>query len=144
MKKNVIFICIHNSARSQMAEAYLKHSALDKFNVWSAGLEPGKLNPIVVEAMALDGIDISGNVTNSVNEFTDGHIRFDYVITVCDETTAEACPYFPGQGTRLHWGFTDPSGLLGTHEEKLSATIKIRDQIKKKVREFVRDKTLTQ
>ena len=127
-----------------MAEAYLKHFAGDRFDVWSAGLEPGNLNPIVIEAMALDGIDISDNSTNSVNEFTDGHIKFDYVITVCDETAAEACPYFPGQGKRPHWGFTDPSGLSGTHEEKLSATIKIRNQIKEKVRKFLRDKSLTQ
>ncbi len=137
MKKNVLFICIHNSARSQMAEAYLKHFASDKFDVWSAGLEPGKLNPIVVKAIAFDGIDISGNSTNSVDEFIDGHIKFDFVITVCDETAAEACPFFPGQGKRLHWGFQDPSGLAGTEEEKLSRTIQIRDQIKERIRQFV-------
>jgi len=136
MKKNVIFICIHNSARSQMAEAYLKHFASDKFEVWSAGLEPGKLNPLAVKAMALDGIDISKNGTKSVDEFIDGHIKFDFVVTVCDETAAEACPFFPGQGTRLHWGFQDPSGLSGTEEEKLSRTIQIRDQIKEKVKGF--------
>jgi len=136
MKKNVIFICIHNSARSQMAEAYLRHFAGDKYEVRSAGLEPGKLNPVVVKAMALDGIDISGHTTNSVDEFIDGHIKFDFVVTVCDETAAEACPFFPGQGTRLHWGFQDPSGLSGTEEEKLARTIQIRDQIKEKVKSF--------
>lgn len=136
MKKNVIFICIHNSARSQMAEAYLKHFASDRFNVWSAGLEPGKLNPVVVKAMALDGIDISGHTTKSVDEFIDGHIRFDFVVTVCDETAAQSCPFFPGQGERHHWGFQDPSGLTGTDEEKLARTIQIRDQIKEKVMEF--------
>lgn len=120
-----------------MAEAYLKHFASDKFDVWSAGLEPGKLNPIVVKAIAFDGIDISGNSTNSVDEFIDGHIKFDFVITVCDETAAEACPFFPGQGKRLHWGFQDPSGLAGTEEEKLSRTIQIRDQIKERIRQFV-------
>ena len=137
MKKNVIFICIHNSARSQMAEAYLKHFASDRFNVWSAGLEPGKLNPVAVKAMAQDGIDISKNTTNSVDEFIDGHIKFDFVVTVCDETAAQSCPFFPGQGERHHWGFQDPSGLAGTDEEKLARTIQIRDQIKGKVREFV-------
>ena len=136
MKKNVIFICIHNSARSQMAEAYLRHFAGDQYEVWSAGLEPGKLNPVVVKAMALDGIDISGHTTTSVDEFIDGHIKFDFVVTVCDETAAEACPFFPGQGTRLHWGFQDPSGLSGTEEEKLARTIEIRDQIKGKVKSF--------
>jgi arsenate reductase len=137
MKKNVIFVCIHNSARSQIAEAYLKHFAGEKYEVRSAGLEPGKLNPVVVKAMALDGIDISGHTTNSVDEFIDGHIKFDFVVTVCDETAAEACPFFPGQGTRLHWGFQDPSSLSGTEEEKLARTIQIRDQIKGKVKEFV-------
>lgn len=137
MKKNVIFICIHNSARSQMAEAYLKHFASDHFDVWSAGLEPGKLNPIAVKAMAQEGIDISGNSTNSVDEFIDGHIKFDVVVTVCDETAAEACPFFPGQGERLHWGFEDPSGFSGTDEEKLASTVKIRDQIKKRVKTFI-------
>lgn len=137
MKKNVIFICVHNSARSQMAEAYLKYLASDRFNVWSAGLEPGKLNPVVVKAMALDGIDISDHTTKSVNEFIDGHIKFDFVVTVCDETAAEVCPFFPGQGKRLHWGFQDPSGLSGTEEEKLARTIQIRDQIKEKVKSFV-------
>ncbi|HQB08788.1 MAG TPA: arsenate reductase ArsC [bacterium] len=140
MKKNVIFICIHNSARSQMAEAYLKHFASDRFNVWSAGLEPGKLNPVVVKAMALDGIDISGHTTKSVDEFIDGHIKFDFVVTVCDETAAEACPFFPGQGERHHWGFQDPSGLTGTDEEKLARTIQIRDQIKEKVKGFAGSK----
>ena len=137
MKKNVIFICIHNSARSQMAEAYLKHFASDRFNVWSAGLEPGKLNPVAVKAMAQDGIDISKNTTNSVDEFIDGHIKFDFVVTVCDETAAQSCPFFPGQGERHHWGFQDPSSLSGTDEEKLARTIQIRDQIKEKEKGFI-------
>lgn len=137
MKRNVIFICIHNSARSQIAEAYLKHFASDRFEVWSAGLEPGKLNQFAVKAMALDGIDISQNGTKSVDEFIDGHIKFDFVVTVCDETAAEACPIFPGQGERLHWGFKDPSGLTGSDEEKLEQTIKIRDDIKKAVLKFI-------
>ena len=137
MKNNVIFICIHNSARSQMAEAYLKHFAGERFNVWSAGLEPGSLNPVVVEVMAEEGIDISSNTCNSVNEFTDGRIAFDYVVTVCDETAAEACPYFPGQGTRLHWGLPDPSSLTGSKEDKLKTTREIRDSIKAKVKDFI-------
>lgn len=138
--KNIIFICIHNSARSQMAEAYLKQFAGDIYNVFSAGLEPGKLNPIVVKAMEIDGIDISKNLTKSVNEFIDGHIKFDYVITVCDETSAERCPYFPGQGKRLHWGFKDPSSLAGTFEDKLKQTVEIRDKIKKRIIEFIGEK----
>jgi len=135
--KNIIFICIHNSARSQMAEAYVKHLAPETFNTYSAGLQQGKLNPIAVEAMRQDNIDISNNKTNSVDEFIDGHIKFDYVITVCDETSAEQCPYFPGQSKKLHWGFKDPSSINGNLNDKLNQTIKIRNQIKKKIIDFL-------
>ncbi|MCK5153018.1 MAG: arsenate reductase ArsC [Spirochaetales bacterium] len=137
-KKKVIFICIHNSARSQMAEAWLKHLAGDKYEVYSAGLEPGKLNPTVVQAMSLEGIDISKNETNSVNEFIDGHIKFDYVITVCDETSAEKCPFFPGQVNRLHWGFKDPSAIPGNSDNKLKETIIIRNKIKDRIEQFLK------
>ena len=136
-KEKIIFICIHNSARSQMAEAYLKHFAGDKFETYSAGLEPGKLNPTVVTAMSLEGIDISKNNTNSVNEFIDGHIKFDYVVTVCDETSAEKCPIFPGQGNRLHWAFKDPSAIGGNPDDKLQQTISIRNEIKEKIMQFL-------
>lgn len=135
--KNIIFVCIHNSARSQIAEAYLKYFAGDRFKTFSAGLEPGNLNPLVVEVMNLDGIDISKNRTKSVIEFIDGDIKFDYVVTVCDETSAEKCPYFPGQQKRLHWGFKDPSSLDGNNDDKLKQTLQIRDQIKKKIKEFL-------
>ena len=138
-KQKVIFICIHNSARSQMAEAYLKHFTCNKFAVYSAGLEPGTLNPTVVEAMKLEGIDISGNKTNSVEEFIDGHIKFDFVITVCDETSAELCPYFPGQGERLHWGFKDPSAIAGNSGDKLKQTVVIRNEIKERIKKFLEE-----
>ena len=136
-KQNIIVICIHNSARSQMAEAYLKHFAGDRFEVYSAGLEPGNLNPTVVEAMKIEDIDISKNTTNSVNEYIDGHISFDFVVTVCDETAAERCPYFPGQGKRFHWGFKDPSALEGESGDKLKHTIAIRDDIKERIKQFI-------
>jgi len=133
MKKRVLFICIHNSARSQMAEAFLKQSCGDVFEAHSAGLEPGKLNPIVVEAMREVGIDISGNPTKSVfDTFKSGRI-FHYVITVCDETSAERCPIFPGVTQRLHWSFPDPSAIQGTYEEKLARTCEIRDMIDAKI-----------
>jgi arsenate reductase (thioredoxin) len=133
MKKRVLFICIHNSARSQMAEAFLNQICGDEFEAQSAGLEPGKLNPIVVEAMREVGIDISGNPTKSVFDmFKSGRI-FHYVITVCDETSAERCPIFPGITQRLHWSFPDPSAIQGVHEEKLARTCEIRNQIKAKV-----------
>jgi len=133
MKRNVLFVCIHNSARSQMAEAFLNHECDDQFEAHSAGLEPGRLNPMVVEAMNEIGIDISGHKTKSVSDMMNSGKTFNYVITVCDETSAERCPIFPGGTTRLHWGFPDPSGFLGTHEEKLSKTREVRDAIKEKV-----------
>lgn len=133
MKKNVLFVCIHNSARSQMAEAFLKKEASEKFEVFSAGLEPGNLNSVVVEAMKQDGIDISGNQTKTVDGYIEKGFEFDYVITVCDESAAERCPVFLGKGQRMHWGFEDPSGLKGSFEEKLNQTLKIRDEIKSKI-----------
>jgi len=133
IKKKVLFVCIHNSARSQMAEAFLNQICGDKFEAHSAGIEPGKLNPIVVEAMREIGIDISGNKTKSVFDFIKSGQLFSHVITVCDETSAERCPIFPGVTTRLHWGFPDPSALQGSHGEKLAKTREVRDTIKRKI-----------
>jgi arsenate reductase len=136
-KKRVLFLCIHNSARSQMAAAFLKQVAGDRFEVESAGLEPGKLNPLAVEAMRLAGIDISRNPLQSVFELFKSGKRFQYVISVCDEASAERCPIFPGVTTRLNWGFDDPSAFTGTDQERLAKTIKVRDQIREKVRRWV-------
>jgi arsenate reductase len=133
MKKKILFVCIHNSARSQMAEAFLNQTCGEFFEAQSAGLEPGKLNPIVVEAMQEIGIDISGNKTKAVFDFIKSGKMFTYVVTVCDEASAERCPIFPGVTTRLHWSFPDPSAIQGTQEEKLIRTRKIRDIIKVKV-----------
>ena len=105
MKKQVLFICIHNSARSQMAEAFLNHLCGGGFEAHSAGLEPGKLNPLVVEAMAEAGLDISGNKTKSVFDTLKSGKTFACVITVCDEAAAERWPVFPGAAQRLHWSF---------------------------------------
>ena len=136
-KKKVLFICVHNSARSQMAEAFLKQNAGDKFGVESAGLEPGKLNPIVVEAMKEVGIDISQNKTKSVFDFYKQGKEYDYVITVCDESQSGACPMFPGKGARLHWGFDDPSGFGGDWNERLAKTRLVRDKIKIKIKDWL-------
>ncbi len=133
MKKKVLFVCIHNSARSQMAEAWLNHFCAKDFEAQSAGLEPGTLNPLVVEAMQEVGIDISQKKTQGVQDLLKKELFFSHVITVCDEASAERCPLFPGAGQRQHWGFPDPSRLTGTKEEKLAAVRKIRDLIKKKV-----------
>jgi arsenate reductase (thioredoxin) len=131
--KKVLFVCIHNSARSQMAEAFLNAACPENFSARSAGIEPGRLNPVVVQAMAEVGLDISGNPTKSVAEFLRRQEAFDYVVTVCDETSAERCPVFPGRTTRLHWGFPDPSSFQGTPEEKLAFTRRVRDQIKARI-----------
>jgi arsenate reductase len=133
MKKKILFICIHNSARSQMAEAFLNRICSDEFEAHSAGLEPGKLNPVVVEAMREVGIDISGNKTKAVFDYIKSGKSFSYVITVCDETSAERCPIFPGMTTRLHWSFPDPSAFQGSHKDKLAGTRIVRDIIKAKV-----------
>ncbi len=136
MKSRVLFVCIHNSARSQMAEAFLGACCPERFESHSAGIEPGKLNPLVVEAMRERGLDISGHATKSVVAMLASRMAFEYVITVCDETSAERCPVFPGVVKRLHWGFPDPSSLTGTHEEKLAGTRAIRDQIERRVAQW--------
>lgn len=135
-KKNVLFVCIHNSARSQMAEAFLNQLCGDEFHAQSAGIEPGKLNPFVVEAMREIGVDISRNKTKSVAGMINSSQSFACVITVCDETSAERCPIFPGGTTRLHWGFPDPSSFQGTPDERLAFTRKVRDAIKAKVEQW--------
>jgi len=136
-KKKVLFVCVHNSARSQMAEAFLKKYAGDRFEVESAGLEPGNLNPIAVEVMKEVGIDISQNKTKSVFDFYKQGKQYDYVITVCDESQSGACPVFPGKGERFHWGFVDPSGFQGSWQDKLRKTREVRDQIKQRIEDFL-------
>ena len=136
MKKiKVLFVCVHNSARSQMAEAFLKQLSPDKFEVKSAGLEPGILNPLAVEVMREVGIDISKNKTKGVVDFFNSGEKFGYVITVCDEASAGKCPYFPGTIEVLHWSFEDPSEFKGTYKERLEKTRIVRDKIKARIEE---------
>jgi arsenate reductase len=116
-----------------MAEAFLREICGDYFEANSAGLEPGKLNPLAVEAMREIGIDISQNQTKSVFDVFKSGELLAYVITVCDESSAERCPIFPGMTKRLHWSFPDPAGLVGTREERLAGTRKIRDQIRARI-----------
>ena len=135
--QNIIFVCIHNSARSVMAEAFVNHLCGDKYHAQSAGIEPGTLNPLVVQVMAEIGIDVSTHQPRAVADVIASGQEFAYAITVCDETSAERCPIFPGKTERLHWGFADPSALGGASEEKKAATRTIRDQIKNRIeREF--------
>ncbi len=135
-KKSVMFVCIHNSARSQMAEAYFNHFCNEHFEAESSGLEPGVLNPLAVTVLQEEGIDISQKPTKSVFDHVKSGKLFAYVVTVCDETSAERCPIFAGVTTRVHWSFPDPSALQGSDEEKQAKTREIRDLIKAKVKEF--------
>jgi arsenate reductase len=132
-----MFICIHNSGRSQMREAFARAYAGDQFEVMSAGIESGTLNPLVVRAMGEIGVSMKGHYAKKAQDLVDREQRFDYVITVCDESNAERCPLFPGKHTRMHWGFPDPSALKGSDEEKLAGIRLIRDAIQKKVQDWI-------
>src|SRR6186713_2119385 len=135
----ILFLCIHNSARSQMAEAYAKKFGGNNFVVESAGVETGTLNPLAVEVMKEDGIDISGNKTKNVFDFFKEGRTYNYVITVCDEASAARCPVFPGVHKKINWSFADPSAFTGTHEEKVAATRAVREQIKKAVQDLMNE-----
>ena len=133
MRQKVLFVCIHNSARSQMAEAWVNALYGDRFEASSAGLEPGVLNPLAVAVMAEAGIDIAHKPTKSVFDVYNSGQLFAYVVTVCDQEAAERCPIFPGVTQRLHWSFADPSQATGSAEEKLAQVRVIRDQIRAQV-----------
>jgi arsenate reductase len=134
--KSILFVCIHNSARSQMAEAFANVYCHDSLHAYSAGLERGTLNPIVVDAMAELGMNLSHNRTKTVADDDIRSRAYDYVVTVCDEASAEACPIYPTSGTRLHWSFPDPSAFAGTREQKLEQTRRVRDDIAARVKLF--------
>jgi arsenate reductase (thioredoxin) len=135
----ILFLCEHNSARSQMAEAYLNHLGNGKLVAESAGLEPGTLNPRVVAVLKEDGIDISGKSTVGVFELFKSGRQFDAVIAVCSAAVSARCPIFPGRVLRRNWPFEDPSRLTGSEEEILAQLRLIRDQIRDKVSEFIKE-----
>ncbi len=135
----VLFICTHNSARSQMAEAYLRKFAGDRFQVESAGIEPGKLNPYVVRAMQEDGVDISGKQTQGVLDLLKKGRSYNFVIAVCSKEAADRCPIFPGRAKRFVWPFADPSTFTGSDDAVMSRVREVRDAIKARVQEFVRE-----
>jgi arsenate reductase len=135
-KQKVLFICVHNSARSQMAAALLNQTCGELFEAQSAGLEHGTINPLVVEALRELGIDISKNTTQRVFDVWQSGQIFQFAVTVCSEDEAEGCPIFPGVTTRLHWSFDDPSKLTGTHEERLAGTRRVRDHIRARIDSF--------
>ncbi|MEM2106454.1 MAG: arsenate reductase ArsC [Candidatus Bathyarchaeia archaeon] len=127
VKEKVLFICTHNSARSQMAEGLLRSLYGDFYEVYSAGTEPTSLNPYAVMVMAEIGIDISKQRSKSISEFLGA--KFDFVVTVCDQAK-EKCPYFPMGGKRLHKSFQDPTTFRGSEDEILEGFRNVRDQIK--------------
>ena len=137
-KPRVLFICAHNSARSQIAAALLNHICGDVFEAESAGLEPGTLNPLAAQAMQEIGIDIFSNPTRGVFDVWKSGRAFAYVITVCTvaETEARKCPVFPGAGIRFRWPFDDPSDFAGTDAAKLEKMRCVRDAIKVKIEEW--------
>src|SRR4030095_13202092 len=135
-KQKVLFICAHNSARSQMAAALLNETCGEFFDAQSAGLEPGTINPLVMEALLELGIDISMNTTQRVFDVWRSGQIFQFVVTVCSDVEAEGCPIFAGVTTRLHWPFDDPSTFTGTREERLAETRRVRDQIRARIESF--------
>ena len=129
---DVLFVCIHNSARSQMAEAFVNAHG-GPMRAFSAGLEAGTLNAVVVTAMREVGIDIADHRAKSVSDPEIAARRYDYVVTVCDDASAEACPVFPTRGARLHWSFPDPSAFGGDDASRLVQTRDVRDAIRARV-----------
>jgi arsenate reductase (thioredoxin) len=126
----VLFLCTGNSARSQIAEGYLRHAAGDEFEALSAGVEAKGLNPLAVEAMREIGIDISRQTSKDVEQFLGQEIP--YVVTVCDNAK-QRCPIFPGTYKSLHWSLADPAEATGSHEEKLVIFRRVRDEIAKRI-----------
>lgn len=138
-RPRVLFLCVHNSARSQIAEEYLKILGGELFEVESAGLQPGTLNPYVVEALAEEGIDISGKTPRGVMEIYRSGQTYDYVIMVCSREAEKNCPLFPGPVVRLSWPFPDPSRFVGSSEEIFGQVTDLRERIRERVTGFVDD-----
>lgn len=130
----VLILCTGNSARSQMAEGLLRHDGGDRYQVFSAGTRPGRVNPLAIQAMQEIGIDISGHRSKSVDEFSGR--EFDYVITVCDNAR-ESCPVFPGETRTIHWSFEDPAAAQGDDAKRLAVFRRIRDEIRQRLRGFI-------
>lgn len=132
--KRVLFICTGNSARSQMAEGFLRHLGKGEYEVASAGTKPSRVNPFAIHVMAEKGIDISRHTSDHVDKYMGQ--EFDFVITVCDNAR-ETCPYFPTSKTRLHWNFEDPVAATGTDQKIRTEFRRIRDQIDMRIRKFL-------
>jgi len=135
-KTRFLFLCTHNSARSQMAEGLLRHMSGDRFEVMSAGTEATHVRPLAIRAMGEVGVDISAQESETLGRYL--REPFDYVITVCDDAN-EACPFFPGAANRLHWSFEDPSKAEGSEEERLAVFRSVRDQIRDRMQAELMD-----
>jgi arsenate reductase len=133
----VLFLCTGNSARSQMAEGLLRDKAGDRFEAFSAGLEPTEIHPMAVAVMAEIGVDISGQRSKSLTEYL-GKEHFGYLITVCDHAAAN-CPMFPGVANRLHWSLVDPAAAEGGEEERMALFRRVRDRLAALIDEFLAD-----
>lgn len=144
MRIKVLFVCVENSARSQMAEAWMNHLCGEFFEAKSAGFEPGTLNPLAVEVMADVGIDISGQRTKSVFDLFKRGAFFGCVIGVCDQAAMEKCPIFPAPVKRMDWSFPDPTKWQGTPEQKLRRMRELRDLIRAQVEEWCEERCPTQ
>jgi arsenate reductase (thioredoxin) len=129
-KQRVLFLCTHNSARSQMAEGLLRALAGNRFEAMSAGTEATHVRPLAIRAMRELGVDISGQESKTLDRYL--REPFDYVITVCDDAN-EACPFFPGAANRLHWSFEDPLRAEGSEEERLAVFRSVRDGIRQRL-----------
>ena len=134
-KPKVLFLCTHNSARSQMAEAFLRKYAGDLFDVYSAGLEPAEIHPYTKQVMGELGIDLSGHTAKGLQQYL-GEVHFAYLITVCSKAD-QLCPIFPGMGQRLSWPFEDPAALEGSPEQKLEKFRQVRDQIEQRIQQWL-------
>lgn len=132
----VLFLCTGNSARSQMAEAFLRKYAGGRFEAHSAGLEPKGLNPLTVKVMNEVGIDVSGQESKGVDAYL-GKVLFQYLITVCDDADKNCPTVWPGVNRRMHWSFPDPAAFQGTEEDKLAKFREVRDLIEKKIKEWL-------
>jgi arsenate reductase len=130
-KKRVLFLCTHNSCRSQMAEGLLRHHGGECYEVFSAGTSPSRVHPMAIEVMAERGIDISGQRSKSVEEFTGN--GFDFIVTTCDDAR-DRCPIFPDRGQRFHWGLEDPAEAGGSKEEKKMIFRRVRDELEELIR----------
>ena len=133
----VLFLCTGNSARSQMAEALLREKAGERFEAFSAGLEPTEVHPMAIAAMVEIGVDISAQRSKSLAEYL-GKERFGYLITVCDHAAAN-CPMFPGIASRLHWSLVDPAAAEGDDDERMALFRRVRDQLAALIDEFIAD-----